>query len=1023
MKRISLIVCILLTASQLQAGFKLKPGFVKVELTAAQDVISPMPVADLLAKFGGEEVADYGAFHIVYLPKGMLVAFENSAKAGGLRVRERDELDRIDTPGASVDSLDGVHGNAGNLIRSYPAARRGLYLLQLMGPIKAEWSAALRDLGWTVVGYLPSDAYILAGKPSLVAATTALPFVQFLDFYHPFERAAIIAHDTEPHDVIVEVSPVDDRQPTIDAITRLSLVPVRVDSYLNDVYVHARLNATNATELLSDPLVIGIGSEPVIGLSDERVALSLTTNISTNGSQPTSPAGYATWLNGQCPLCTAANMPAASWRVGIVDSGLDFGSTATAHADLTGREFWGGVFVSPNDLCGTCDMFTHGTLVAGIIAGNAASGLADSEGYFDGQGIAPAAGIFSTKISTFRTVGGISTGDIFGWATDATANGVTIQNHSHNDYNTLPSTAGLYTLESRQYDLATRDSDNNSGNGNSPIFFTVSAGNTDQGDQNQPAPGRNQVMPPATAKNVLAVGASENYRPTLAFADGRPCHGAFADDFRNIFSNSRRGTAITGYIKPDLVTPATIVVSTRTTTSPTTPRFSDCYDNFDDNWNYTAESGTSFAAPVAAGAAILLKRFYGSAPGDTSPALVKAALIAGSRSISTGTDHWDGVTVGPLPNVRQGFGRLTLERLFSQPTVKFDQASDRRFTTSGATWTTRLTVSDSSKPVTVALAWSDAAASAGATNPLVNDLDMSISPVATPCQTMQGNTLDNGTNGETSHLFTCGDTAIVPDSVNNVEYARFYTTGFTQFDIKVTAHAIGGKADLSLSTNNQDFALVAMNASTVASVPPQLTAHRNASNPFAIDLNWTAPVSFTVDHYTVNRGSTVSNVNTLLTTTTNGTTVSYTDSSLPSAINTWVYTVTAWSASSASITSNVDYATTVRFTNDSVTNTFGPVTSATQIQEQHITELRTAINSILVAGGHSAATWTDPSVHGVVVKHEHINELRSNLAIAVGSPFSFTPVPYTFPSLSVQQLSAGQPIHKEDINELRNNIK
>ena len=172
MKRISLIAFVLLAASQAQA-FKAKPGFVKVELAAAQDIVSPMPVADLLAHFGGDDVADYGAFHIVYLPKGLLVAFEKSANAGGLRVRVRDDLDVINAPGASVDAREGIHGNPGNLIRSYAPGRRGLYLLQFIGPVNAEWSAALRDLGWTVVGYLPSDAYILAGKPSLSASPDA----------------------------------------------------------------------------------------------------------------------------------------------------------------------------------------------------------------------------------------------------------------------------------------------------------------------------------------------------------------------------------------------------------------------------------------------------------------------------------------------------------------------------------------------------------------------------------------------------------------------------------------------------------------------------------------------------------------------------------------------------------------------------------------------------------------------------------------------------------------------------------
>jgi len=1020
MRRISLIVLLLFAASQLQA-FQPKPGWVKVELTSAGDTTAPVP-SDLLAQFGGDDVADYGSFRVIYLPTSLLAGVQARASAAGVRIRVREELDRINAPGASVDVRQGIKGvGAADLIRSYPATQTGLYLLQFAGPPKPEWSAALRDLGWTVVGYLPSNAYILAGRPTLVAATSELPFVQFLDFYHPFEKAAGFAHDANVHDVIVEVAPVDDRQQAIDTVSKISLTPVRVESYRNDVYIHARLSASDATQLLSVPLVIGIGSEPVMGLSDERVAAAMTTNVTGDGGQPTAPKGYTTWLTSYCRLCTATNMPSATWRVGIADSGLDAGSTGmTHHPDLEGREYWGTDFITSNDdPCGDCDKRSHGTLVAGVIAGNAASGMTDdlgAAGYYDGEGIAPFAGIFSTKIFS---AAGIVPEDIFHWAADATSNNVTIQNHSHNDYLTTPSTDGRYTLESRRYDLATRDSDNDPSNGFTPILFTVSAGNIDQG-----AAGTTQVLPPATAKNVIAMGATENYRP--AQAGVHPCHGALADGFRNIFSNSRRGTEVSGYIKPDLVAPATIVVSTRTTYQPTLSRYGDCFDNFhpndDPTWKYTAESGTSFAAPAAAAAAILVKRWYANSPSETSPAVVKAALIASSRSIRDGVDHLTGGAVGAVPNVLQGFGRLTLERLFSPLTsAAFEQSVNRHFIAPGETWRTRLRVFNTSQPVTVALVWTDAAGVALANPPLVNDLDLSIVPSSPTCRYMQGNslTVNNTSTGEESISYPCAQSAPV-DAVNNVEYARFYANDFAQFDVIVTAHTIAGNGDPSFSyfnnqtLDNQDFALVALNAQVINSaspVAPQLTAHRNASNPFAIDLNWTPALNVVLMRYVINRGSSVSNITPLYAA---GPGTTLTDVPLPSGIKTWLYNISVDTTSPptsppVNMTSNIDYATTVQFHDM-------PVTASTPIRAQHITELRQAIDSILVAGGNSAASWTDPSLNGVVIKHEHIAEMRSNLATAV-APFSFGLTPYTY------SIFSGQAIHAADINQLRDNIK
>jgi hypothetical protein len=202
-----------------------------------------------------------------------------------------------------------------------------------------------------------------------------------------------------------------------------------------------------------------------------------------------------------------------------------------------------------------------------------------------------------------------------------------------------------------------------------------------------------------------------------------------------------------------------------------------------------------------------------------------------------------------------------------------------------------------------------------------------------------------------------------------------------------------------------------MNATVVNNadpIAPQLMAHRSPTNPFAIDLSWTPAVNVLVDHYTINRGSTLSNV-TATANTTNST--AFTDSSLPSAINTWVYSVTASSTSSPplTVTSNLDYGTTVQFHNV-------PVTTSTAVQPLHVTELRQAIDSIRVAGGNSAAAWTDSSLSGVRIKAHHISEMRSNLVTAV-APFSFALAPYTYSMFS------GQAIHAADINELRNNVK
>jgi hypothetical protein len=1006
--RIVVVACALaavLAAEAVQAA-QPRRQWVKVEISWADGRPLPVPLDAVLAA-GGEDVADYSGFRLVSLPAEALAELQARAAAHGIRVRSRDELDRIETPGAAIDARRGLDPNLSpkGLTRGYPAKTKGLYLVQLIGPAKAEWYRELRRLGWTIVRYLPSDAYVLAGPPDLAGRTTGLPFVQFFDFYHPFEKAAHLPRGGAPADLLFEVPNIDGVQATIDAITAAA-VPgtLRVDRFDKDIYVHARMTRGEATALLVEGLVIGVGLEPLSRPSEERQSSALTDHHNAAGSQPTSPTMYSSWITSHCSACSAANMPASLWTVGIADTGLDAGPFGTPHPDLAGREYWGAIFASPNDVCGDCDDLSHGTLVAGIIAANASTGIADSGGYYDGAGVAQSAGVFSTKI--FSSVGG-ATGNIFNWASDAASHGVTIQNHSHNDYNTRPATSGQYTTESRQYDQATRDADNNAANGRTPMLFTVSSGNSDQGDPGDP--NRVLVLPPATAKNVIAMGGSESYRPDQ---DSLNCHGSLADDFRNIMAESRHGTLMSGYIKPDLVAPASMIVSTHTQTDRLRFR-SYCNDNFDGNHLYMMESGTSFAAPAAAGAAILAKRYIGSTPAQTSPALTKAVLIAGAHSIRDGLDRTTSpatLRVGAAPNTQQGFGRLSLEDVMTDSLLGWEQSSARHFTSSGQTWTTRLTVTDASKPVLIALVWTDAPAAAMVSNPLVNDLNLTIRPLSASCTYLQGNKLEvtDPNRGEESVSYGCTQSAPV-DSVNNVEYARFWVSGFTQFDVKVGAGAVNDVGDPAYrSSANQDFALVVLNASLgdpTTPVAPQLTATADAAVPSTVTVSWSEPRNLLVDHYVVNRGSTLANVAPV---PPNLTARTYIDSR-PAGVSTWIYSVTAVSPDDQKVTSNRDIATTIAYADDTLI-------PGTEIRAQHVTQLRQAIDAVRAAAQMSPTSWTDPTLTGVEVKAVHMTEMRSQLAAAL-SALGIPAIAYTYTP------AAGVEIHATDVNELRANTK
>src|SRR5581483_7170951 len=85
----------------------------------------------------------------------------------------------------------------------------------------------------------------------------------------------------------------------------------------------------------------------------------------------------------------------AGVAVAVGDSGLNNGDAATMHPDLFGRAtnfFWYG------SLTDAADEHSHGTHVAGIIAGNAATGEVDENGFLYGLGVAPGARLITQRI-------------------------------------------------------------------------------------------------------------------------------------------------------------------------------------------------------------------------------------------------------------------------------------------------------------------------------------------------------------------------------------------------------------------------------------------------------------------------------------------------------------------------------------------------------------------------------------------------------------------------------------------------
>ena len=103
---------------------------------------------------------------------------------------------------------------------------------------------------------------------------------------------------------------------------------------------------------------------------------------------------------------------------------------------------------------------------------------------------------------------------------------------------------GAYDLDAAAFDELVRDADASTP-GDQPYILEFSAGNA--------GPDSETMDSPATGKNVLATGASENVTGTLAAT-----YGLYADGPDTMADFSSRGPCADGRIKPDLVAPGNV---------------------------------------------------------------------------------------------------------------------------------------------------------------------------------------------------------------------------------------------------------------------------------------------------------------------------------------------------------------------------------------------------------------------------------------------------------------------------------
>lgn len=441
----------------------------------------------------------------------------------------------------------------------------------------------------------------------------------------------------------------------------------------------------------------------------------------------------ATLLN-VAPVRDSHGLYGAGQTLGIADTGIDAGELTVENLLDDFEDGAGGSRITQimdvaNDGRSSDVRTGHGTHVAGSAVGNGLlSGCAPLLNQFpDGcfAGMAPKAHLVFQALENNDNGQFLPPTDLNTLFAQAQTAGANL--HS-NSWGTTSS--GEYTLDAQEVDQYSWDH---------PDFLIVfAAGNSGVDRDADGLVDLWNMATPATAKNTLSIGSSEGNRPDEGLINtwglGSPTQfpaqpiasDPLSDNPNGLAASSSRGPTWDGRYKPDLVTPGTNILSTRSSQisgSGWAPHA---------NSNYMYLGGTSMATPLAAGSALLLREYLMTAQGFTAPsaALLKAALINSAENIAPG-QYGTGVQqeIPTIPPTQAaGWGRLNLGQGV-YPTAPFnilyyDQAGDQALNTNEMA-EFALAVTDSSQPLKINLAWNDYPGSPPFGG-LVNDLDLQV---------------------------------------------------------------------------------------------------------------------------------------------------------------------------------------------------------------------------------------------------------------------------------------------------------
>lgn len=722
---------------------------------------------------------------------------------------------RLKTLGAQFDPLvEAVDLGPSEGLRQFeldPDAE-GLLLVQLAAPIGEAERRLVEQAGFSLLRYVPDNAYLVRGTLRAAAILRVQPSVRWAGLLQPAMKVEPLLLERAFEQPVQIVAALADDEARLEVIGAVSAA--------------APTAKVTQTYSYGDGIVLVFEVQPSqVRTASVALANQHWVEAVTFTAEPEEHNNHSIYITQTYDIVNRTNyaLSAKVWNKGILgtgqiiavsDSGFDDDACQFAYSPVGGTPASAPVAPNPGPidpskkvvghvLLGAATSSSdrsHGTHTAGTVAGDNFASLSTStvHGHDNGDGLAPNAKLFLQDHSNSSGIVG-SVVDPYKVGQQVINAGGSLATHSWGS--SIHGGAHPYEYAAMRRDEFTWD--------NEEYLHIFSVGN-------HTLDGRIHVASPAIAKNVVGVAATT--------------HGS--SNSAAITSWSAYGPAADGRIKPDVAAPGDSITSA----------YGDLTSG-NGTCSTVGKSGTSMAAPTVAGSTALLRQYFmdGFYPTGAkvtangfrpSAALLKAMLINGANDLQT----------ADIPTIYEGWGRIRLDNaLFFSGDPEALRVWDKRnriglTTGQQDSYTLKLT---SGIPFKITLVWSDPPASLGAANNLVNNLDLEV--VAPDATVYRGNVLSGGASVSGG----------VADTLNNVEQVILNPTATGTYTVRVKGTSVPGNG-FSRGSTRQGYALVATRkgcTTNVTAVPSNTRI--SANNATGVTVAWNKVKNAT--YYELNR--------------------------------------------------------------------------------------------------------------------------------------------------------------------------